>query len=180
MKQMNKVILIGAGLSFLVGCQTEGSIFASRQLDATNMNEAMIAAQNIMGQYMPIAAVDPVSHRITAGPVAAEGEALTIVHPAQFRQRGVLRLRREDSSIWADVNVVIEQQQGPQMRTMSPLITGYPKPAPNQEDAPYTYEQNQAWQVVRHNEDMQARILDDLYANLHPEAASQPASQFAE
>ena len=109
MKKLIMLHLVLSAVALLAGCQ-EQTIFASRQLDTTDMNGAMAAAQAVMGQYMPIYDVDQFSHKIQAGPITASGEAIGIFSKADYRQRGTLRLRREDNSIWADVSVVVERQ----------------------------------------------------------------------
>ena len=160
-------------MAMLAGCQEPGR-FRSMALGEVDMTAAMTAGQDVLGQYFPVAEVDSDAHKITSGPKNIRGESVGLISRGAARELAVLRLRREGNVIWADVSVIVQRQEAPQRRMMAPWTSrqDLPAPTPAQADAPYTREQEEAWMTVRHNEDTEARILQDLYNKLHPETAA--------
>jgi hypothetical protein len=184
---MLRLTAAAIGLAMLAGCQ-DAWRYKSMALGEVDMMAAMTGARDVLGQYFPIAEVDNYAHKITSEPKNVRGGSVGLISKGPARELAVLRLRRQGAVVWADVSVIVQHQEAPQRRMMAPWTSrqDVPTPTPAQADAPYTPEQEEAWQTVRHNEDAEAKILQDLYTALHPEAsarksegASQPATQKA-
>jgi hypothetical protein len=175
---MKRLLIAIVGLCLLAGCQ-EAQRYRTLALGEVDMTAAMTEAQAVLAQYFPIAQVDNETHKITSDPRPVQGPSVGLMTREWARELAVLRLRPEGKLVWADVSVIVQHQEAPQRRFMKPWtsLNDVPAPTPAQTDAPYTPEQEEAWQTVRHNEDVEAKILQDLYDAFHPEdaAMSQPA-----
>ena len=166
---MMRLFAAALGLALLAGCQEPGR-YKSISLGTVEMSNAMVVGREVLGQYFSIAEVDNASHKITADPRSVRGESVGLISKGAARELAVLRFRHEGSAVWADVSVIVQRQEAPQRRMMAPWTSrqDLPTPTPAQADAPYTAEQEEAWQTVRHNEGVEAKILQNLYDKLHP------------
>jgi hypothetical protein len=170
-----RLVAAAVGLAMLAGCE-ESTRYRSISLGNVEMPAAMMAARDVMGQYYGIAEVDEYAHKFTCDPKVMRGATAGLLSKGSARELAVLRLRSEGNAVWADVSIIVQHGEAPQRRMMDPWISGYdyPSPPPYQKDAPYTAEQEEAWQTVGHNDATEARILQDLYNALHPETTSRP------
>lgn len=169
---MVRLAAVALALAMLAGCQ-EGERFRSRAMGEVDPAAALAAAQDVLSDYYAIAEVDHNARRITSQPKHLSDQSAGLLSRTAARERAVLRLRQEGRGLWADVSVVVERQESPRIAAVSSTLMG-PRteaaPGPAQQDAPYTAQQEQTWIVARHNEDAEARILEDLYRALNPAA----------
>ena len=160
-----------AVVALLAGCN-QAPPGRSRSLGPVQYEAAFASAREIMAQYFDIES-DAVEGVVRSRPAPVEAPAERLIGHSPARQMATLRLRRKNGTVVAHLSVAIQREDSAEMRQMADQGTGYdtvPNKTPAYAEAATTTEQNQTWRTERYDHDLAAKVLDDLYAALHPEA----------
>lgn len=150
----------------LAGCQAER--FRSQRLGEVSYDAAYQAALDVFDDYYAVQSADKASGRIASQPTPVEAAPEMLLTNTEARELAVLRIRRGDDAVWADVRIDIERQVSESYRDVTGLAAhrDVPNQTPAQEDAPLTTEQSLTWRVVGQNYEKERRMLADLTERL--------------
>ena len=147
-----------------------------RVLGPTTYDNAFSTAREVMGRYFPIAESDRKKGVIKSRPRLVEAARFRVSSPVSARQTATLRLRRDGRYVVAFLAVAIYRQGGRFHRMEGPGEENYrarPGRTPAELEGATTYEQNQAWQFLRHDHVLQRTILDELASQLRAPGSAQ-------
>jgi hypothetical protein len=84
-----------------------------------------------------------------------------------------VRLRAEGKEVVAYATVAVQRQGGSVFRVMPRDADDYdtvPNKTPAEGDAATTVGQNETWRTHRYADDVERKILEDIWRSLHPKA----------
>ena len=166
------IALLAGGV--LAGC-AQPTPGRTRALGEVRFEAAFASAREVMAQYFPIADADADAGVIRSRPQAVEAPPERLLGRSPARQVATLRLYRENGQVVAQASVAVQREGSAGHRQLSAAGDSYdtvPNKTPADAEAATTAEQNQVWETERYDHALEARILADIYAGLHPEARS--------
>lgn len=165
-----------AAMSLAVGCAPEIPS-RSRTLGVANYEETFVIAQAVLARHFEIASADPSTGEIRSNPKIVEAPGERLIGNSPARQIATMTLVRSGGEVVAKLSIV-QQRQGRDIRetvgqTDEPY-SGVPRQTPAMLDGPHEAAQTDDWNTERYRHDVETRILDELYRELHPSPATQP------
>ncbi|MCH8211356.1 MAG: hypothetical protein IIB99_08280 [Planctomycetes bacterium] len=154
----------------LAGCQVQ-TPGRTRHLGAVSYGDAFSAATEVLSQYYVIAETNPDTGQVKCRPKAVDPPPERILGRSPARHQTTLRLRRDGTSVYAQVSVAIQRQTRTVRRQMPSPGDNYdevPNKTPSLDEAATTVQQNDTWVTQAYAHDVEIRILDDIYKALHP------------
>jgi hypothetical protein len=153
-------------VAFAAGCaEPEG---ATRMLGAVAYQDAFVAANEVMSQYYTVQSAKLDSGEIKSAPkfISAGGDQFFRASPT--RQIAMIRLKRTGGEVEAWASVAVQRQTSEAQRQMAPGATeNSASKTPAELEAASTAEQNESWQTERYANDIEFKMLNDLYDRLH-------------
>lgn len=152
----------------LIGCENVN--YTSQNLGRVGYDHAFDTAVEVFRGYYPVASTNREKGMIYGAPRPVDSAPDRILSNTKARERAELRIRSEEQNIWADVRVEIERLQTGSHQAMLGLTSSrdVPNRTPAEQDAAYTAEQNEQWNVTGTNYQKEIFILEDLRDRLHP------------
>ena len=160
-------------LGVLTGCN--GGVGGTRRvLGPVSYDKAFAASRVVMSQYFSLAEVDPRAGLIKSRPRLVEAGRLRLSTDPPGRQVATLRLRADGEYVIARLVVVIHREGSHIHKYVGEReenYSGVPNRTPAEIEAATTAEQNQAWQAVRYDHQLERTILRQITGALHPAEA---------
>lgn len=165
-------MIVGVVAAVAAGCG-EPTPGTSRNLGAVPYELAFVSAQDVVSQRYSVIEADPATGVITTRPRPVGTESGVLGGSADAREVATLRMRREDENVVAHLSVAMERKRSTVSRRMmqdQENYSGVPNTTPADVDAASTPEQRDLWQPERYLHHIERRLLQDLFARLHPSA----------
>lgn len=166
------LILAAAGALASVGCggQSPGT---TRMLGDVNYTTAFAAARDVLAENgFVVESANPDTGVINTRPKPIEAGGERLLGESQSRQVATMRLRRQNGQVVADLAVAQQRQDAETFRQMAgprENYSGVPTDTPAEMDAPADPQQRYTWRTESYRGDIERRILQELYLELHGE-----------
>ena len=162
---LHRVCVVALLLTGLAGCasKTPGT---SRSLGDVDYDEAFAASRQVMAQYFPLAQIDEQKGLIISQPTPLAQQRL--VGGSQVRQVAQVRLHREPSTVVIQASVQVQRQSAAMFRQMrSAGADSASLMTPAELEAATTADQNEVWTVLRQDQPLEARLLEQIFSRAH-------------
>jgi hypothetical protein len=152
------------------GC-SEAAPGRIRLLGDVDEKLAFTAARDVMTMYFEIEPADPDTREIKCRPKMTGDVRERLLGGSPTRQVAQLAIIRTEGQLAAQVSVAVQQQGAAVHRTVhgTDSYDSVPHQTPSEIDAATTTEQNETWNTVRYDYELERKILDDIYRQLHPQ-----------
>ena len=160
-------------LGLLAGCNG-GTGGTRRVLGPVSYDKAFATGREVMSQYFSLAEVDPDAGLIKSRPQFVEAGRLRLSSNSPGRQVATLRLRADGEYVIARLAVVVHREGSHIHKFVGEReenYSGVPNRTPAEIEAATTAEQNQAWQAVRYDHQLERTILRQISGALRPAEA---------
>lgn len=149
-------------------------------LGHVNYENAFAAAQGVMSKYFEIEAAQPEIGIVRCRPQAINAKGERVLGNSPARQVAQLKIvQSAGGNVTARLSIEIQRQGQDIDQVSSPVgdnYSGVPSQTPAQGTGATSADQNTDWWTQRHNNELEARILDEIAQAVKP-ATTQPTTR---